>query len=77
MSARAIAELREVEFDALSAGTAMARAKYHGLRRNAALALGASRRRTARPLLERLGQDESPIVREAARWALGRLGRGQ
>lgn len=65
-----IAALSREEFDRLSPGTSLARAKYDGLRRNAILSLGPARARKARALLERLAQDESPIVSDAARWAL-------
>ncbi len=73
MSPAALAGLTREEFDGLSTGTALARAQYDGLRRNALLALGAARDGAARPLAERLSTDPSPIVREAAVWALGRL----
>lgn len=73
MSAEEIAALSPDEFARLSAGMALARAGYDGLRRNAVLALGAARRASARPLLARLAEDPSALVREAARWALGRL----
>ncbi|HET6147719.1 MAG TPA: tRNA epoxyqueuosine(34) reductase QueG [Polyangia bacterium] len=69
----ALAALTREEFERLSAGTALARAQYDGLRRNALLALGAGRALEARPLLERLTADPSPIVREAAVWALARI----
>jgi epoxyqueuosine reductase len=65
-----IAALSREAYERLSAGSALARAKYDGLRRNAILALGPARAREARALLERLAQDPSPIVRDAARWAL-------
>jgi epoxyqueuosine reductase len=58
---------------ALTAGSAVARAQYDGLRRNAVYALGAARDESARRLLERLGDDPSELVRTAARWAMGRL----
>ncbi len=57
-------------------GTPLARAQYDGLRRNAAYALGASREKTARPVLEQLASDASESVREAARWALTRIQSG-
>ncbi len=57
-------------------GTALARAGYDGLRRNAAYALGAARDSSARPVLERLVHDASPRVQTAARWALKRLEEG-
>ncbi|EPX65031.1 Epoxyqueuosine (oQ) reductase QueG [Cystobacter fuscus DSM 2262] len=75
---RAVAELGVMELAALTPeqysqlipGTALARAKYDGLRRNAVYALGAAKRLEARPLLERLREDPSEVVRHAAAWAL-------
>ena len=49
------------------------RAKRRGLLRNVAVALGNSQDRSRRPLLERLSQDDDPVVREHALWALRRL----
>jgi epoxyqueuosine reductase len=49
------------------------RAKRRGLLRNVAVALGNSRDPSKRPVLLRLAEDEDPLVREHARWALGRL----
>ncbi len=54
-------------------GTALARAHYDGLRRNAVYALGAARESRARPLLEKLSGDSSELVRSAAQWALRQL----
>jgi epoxyqueuosine reductase len=54
-------------------GTALARAHYDGLRRNAVYALGAARDTNARPLLEKLSGDSSELVRSAAQWALRQL----
>jgi epoxyqueuosine reductase len=70
MSEEEIAALSREEFARLSAGTALARARYDGLRRNAILALGPARARRARSLLQTLARDTSPTVSEAARWAL-------
>jgi epoxyqueuosine reductase len=70
MPAEEVAALSREAFDRLSAGSGLARAKYDGLRRNAIFALGPARARRARALLERLAQDPSPIVSDAARWAL-------
>jgi epoxyqueuosine reductase len=69
-----VAALSREEFERLAAGMAAARARYDGLRRNALYAIGAARDRSARPLVARLTRDEAPVVREAARWALERLG---
>lgn len=73
LDARALAGLSRAEYDSLVPGTALARAGFDGLRRNAAYALGAARDAGARSVLEALCTDESPQVQEAARWALGRL----
>jgi epoxyqueuosine reductase len=73
MTPAELAALSREGFERLSAGTALARAQYDGLRRNALLALGAARDPRARPVVERLTVDPSPIVREAAVWALARI----
>jgi epoxyqueuosine reductase len=78
---RAVAELGVMELAALTPeqyarlipGTALARAKYDGLRRNAVYALGAAKQAGARSLLETLSQDSSEQVRHAAQWALRHL----
>jgi epoxyqueuosine reductase len=49
------------------------RAKRRGLLRNVAVALGNSRDPKKRAVLLRLAEDEDPLVREHATWALGRL----
>ncbi len=68
-----LAALTEEQFAQLAPGTPLARAKYDGVRRNAVYALGARRDANARPLLVRLSEDPSPLVREAAQWALRQL----
>lgn len=73
LDARALAALSRSDYEALVPGTALARAGFDGLRRNAAYALGAVRDRKAKGLLEVLCSDASPRVSEAARWALARL----
>jgi epoxyqueuosine reductase len=73
LSAADIAALGPEDYRRLVPGTALARARYDGLRRNAAYALGAAREARARPVLERLATDPAPLVREAAMWALARL----
>ena len=70
----ALAALGPEEFERQTAGTAVARAQYDGLRRNALYAIGAARDRAARPVVERLSEDASPAVRSAAAWARDRLG---
>jgi len=76
MPAAAIAALSVEQFDALSAGSAVRRIRYHGLRRNACLALGATRERESRALIESLTNDPEPRVAEAARWALREIAAG-
>lgn len=73
MGVAQLAALTQAEFSALAAGTPLVRAKYDGVRRNAAYALGAARDASARAVLQRLAEDPSDRVREAAVWALGRL----
>jgi len=73
MTAAEVAALSEADYQQLASGTPMRRIGYHGLRRNACLALGASNARESTPLLDRLAGDASPLVAEAARWALQRL----
>ena len=74
MSPLQLAGLSADEFQRLAAGSALARARYDGIRRNAILALGAAREAGARALLQRLACDASPVVSEAATWALAQMG---
>jgi epoxyqueuosine reductase len=62
------------EFSASLKGSALSRAKRSGLLRNAALILGSRNVETAGPVLLRRLQDDDPVVRGAAAWALGRIG---
>jgi epoxyqueuosine reductase len=73
LDVRGLASMTPERYAELVPGTALARAGYDGLRRNAAYALGASRDAGARPVLEKLAQDPSAVVSDAARWALARL----
>lgn len=66
--------LDDAGFAQLVVGSPVHRATREGLARNAAIALGNRGDRAARPALERAAADDpSPVVREAARWALARL----
>jgi epoxyqueuosine reductase len=73
LGVRELAALTPEQYARLIPGTALARAKYDGLRRNAVYALGAAKQADARPLLETLSQDPSEQVRHAAQWALRHL----
>jgi epoxyqueuosine reductase len=65
--------LSEEAFRERFRGTALTRAKRRGLLRNAAIVLGNLGDPAALPALERALGDPEPLVREAARWAIGRL----
>ncbi len=60
-------------YESFALGSPLARAGYDGLRRNAALALGAAREQDALTVLEKLTTDSSDLVREAAQWAVEQL----
>ncbi len=73
LGVRELAALTAEQYAALVPGTALARAGFDLLRRNAAYALGAGRDASAEPLLRRLCSDPSDLVRSAAQWALQQL----
>jgi epoxyqueuosine reductase len=73
LAPRELASMSPEEYRNRVPGTAVARAKYDGLRRNAIYALGAARDRSALPLLEKLCSDPSELVRGAAEWAIRQL----
>ncbi len=70
-----VLQLDEATFRERYRHTPLWRAKRRGVIRNACLVAGNQRLSPARPALERLLQDEEPIIREAAQWALDRLSR--
>ncbi len=72
-SVRDLAAMTREQYDAWVPGTALARAQFDGLRRNAAYALGAAADVSSRDVLEQLSADANPHVAEAAAWALARL----
>lgn len=73
LGVRELAGLTPEQYEQFIPGTALARAHYDGLRRNAVYTLGATRDTGARALLEKLSGDSSELVRSAARWALLQL----
>jgi epoxyqueuosine reductase len=75
-----LAGLGEEEFGAAFRGSAVRRAKWRGIVRNACVALGNSRLRTdsaayerVLTLLKKLGDAHDPMIAEHAKWALERL----
>lgn len=73
MGVRELAGLTVEQYEHLIPGTALARARYDGLRRNAVYALGVAKQADAKSLLEKLCGDSSELVRTAAQWALLQL----
>jgi epoxyqueuosine reductase len=76
-----LASLAPEEFSRVFRGSAVKRAKWRGLVRNACVALGNSRlaphskaRARVVELLEKLAASEDSLISEHARWALSRLG---
>jgi epoxyqueuosine reductase len=72
-----LAELAQLDAAAFSERfrrSPLKRAKRRGLLRNVAVAIGNAKDASKRAVLERLAQDEDPLVREHAAWALARLG---
>ena len=61
------------EFSSMFQGTPIERAKWAGLKRNACVALGNMRDREAVPALVKTLQEDEPLVRGHAAWALGRI----
>lgn len=70
-----LASLGDEAFRERFRNSPLKRTKRRGLLRNVAVALGNSGNASQRPVLERLAQDEDPVVREHALWALERCGR--
>ena len=72
-----VANLTEDDFRKFFRKSPIKRARYRGLLRNVAVAMGNSRLPKFRPVLEKLAQHPDPIVQEHARWALGQLPAGK
>jgi epoxyqueuosine reductase len=69
-----LANMTEEEFREAFRGSPVKRAKYRGLLRNAAVAMGNSGLAKLRPALAKLAQHPDPVVQEHAVWGLERLG---
>ncbi|HWF92832.1 MAG TPA: tRNA epoxyqueuosine(34) reductase QueG [Terriglobales bacterium] len=70
-----LAEISEEEFREKFRGSAIRRAKRTGLRRNAVIAMGNSGDTTLLSMLEKLSEDEDPVIRDHAQWARNNLER--
>jgi epoxyqueuosine reductase len=70
-----LAALTEAEFRERFRDTAVWRARYRGLLRNVAVAMGNSGLEKFRAPLEKLAASPDPLVAEHARWALEQLAR--
>src|SRR5271157_969299 len=70
-----LARLSVDEFREVFRGSPVKRARFNGLRRNVAIAMGNSGDELFVPVLEELSRDEDAVVAEHARWALQRLQR--
>ena len=68
-----ILSLDEAAFRKRYSGTALMRAKWEGMRRNACIVLGNRRDEAALPALQRVLDDDDPVVREHAAWAIERI----
>ena len=68
-----LATITEENFRKTFRGSPVKRTKRQGVRRNAVLAMASSGDRGFVPALERLANDEDPLVAEHARWALEHL----
>ncbi|OFW01948.1 MAG: tRNA epoxyqueuosine(34) reductase QueG [Acidobacteria bacterium RIFCSPLOWO2_12_FULL_59_11] len=68
-----LASLTEEEFRKLFRRSPLRRARYQGLLRNVAVAMGNSREPKFLPILQKLAEYPDPIVQEHARWALRKL----
>jgi epoxyqueuosine reductase len=69
--------LSDAEFRERFRGSPILRAKRAGFARNIAVALGNSRDPAAVPALLRAMEDEEPLVRSHAAWALGEINSGE
>ena len=68
-----ILDLDEAAFRARYSGTALMRATWRGMRRNACIVLGNTRRTSSLPALRRALTDDDPVVRDHAAWAIARI----
>ncbi len=68
-----LARMDEESYRGVFRGSPVKRAKYQGLRRNAAIAMGNSGNKDFAADLQKLAADPDPVVAEHAAWALKKL----
>lgn len=68
-----LANLNQENFGRMFFGSPIKRAKFDGLRRNMAIAMGNSRLRRFLPKLEEWRHGEDPVLAEAAGWAIRQI----
>ena len=68
-----LAEISIEEFLENFRGSPIRRAKHAGLRRNAVIAMGNSRRKDFLPLLQRLALEDEEIIAKSAAWSIKQL----
>jgi epoxyqueuosine reductase len=73
---RRLAQMDEETYRRVFRGSPVKRAKYAGLRRNVAIAMGNSGNQEFVGDLEKLAEDPDPVVAEHAAWALRKLAGG-
>ncbi len=76
LDAEEILGLDEATFRSRFSGTALMRARWDGMRRNACIVLGNKADPAALPALRSVLNDPDPMVREHAVWAIARIERG-
>ena len=69
-----ILAMDESTFRGRYSGTALMRAKWEGMRRNACIVLGNRRRPQDLPVLARALEEDDPVVRGHAAWAMAAIG---
>ncbi len=68
-----LAGMSEEQYAAAFFGSPVKRARYEGLRRNVAIAMGNSGRADFLPQLESWTEDADAVLAESARWAIARI----
>jgi epoxyqueuosine reductase len=72
-----LAAMDEAEFGRWFNGSPVRRAKFHGFRRNLAIAMGNSGQQHYLPTLRQWSSDTDPTLAKAAQWAVSNLQRGE